>query len=166
MTTVAVYSYTHSVTYVAENILKSLKDIILLSGLSPAKMTGDWGVLLRGISTWIETKNLETVTLEIYDPATNRLVKRWDVAVSYTWDGNEGSFWTDTDQLRYAIKKAGVVPSEALYSVLVRTKDGRYDLQGWSPTSYRSTEGMVKQSLGTTVQHNGLGANASFWRDA
>ena len=27
MSTVATYSYTHSVTYVADNILKSLKDI-------------------------------------------------------------------------------------------------------------------------------------------
>ncbi len=38
MTAVAVnvYSHTHSVTYVAENILKSLKDIIRLSGLDPS----------------------------------------------------------------------------------------------------------------------------------
>lgn len=35
MSTVATYSYTHSVTYVTDNILKSLKDIILLSGLDP-----------------------------------------------------------------------------------------------------------------------------------
>ena len=36
MSTVATYSYTHSVTYVTDNILKSLKDIILLSGLDPS----------------------------------------------------------------------------------------------------------------------------------
>src|SRR5258708_8973842 len=33
MTSVAVYSYAHSVTYVADNTLKSFKDIIRLSGL-------------------------------------------------------------------------------------------------------------------------------------
>lgn len=47
MSAVAVYSYTQSVTYVADNILKSLKDIIRLSGLNPNKLVGEWGVLLR-----------------------------------------------------------------------------------------------------------------------
>jgi hypothetical protein len=32
MTSVVVNTYTHSVTYVADNILKSMKDIIRLSG--------------------------------------------------------------------------------------------------------------------------------------
>jgi hypothetical protein len=39
-TTVSVNTYTHSVTYVADNILKSIKDIIRLSGLNPAKFAG------------------------------------------------------------------------------------------------------------------------------
>src|SRR5215211_5597220 len=98
MTTVAVYSYTQSVVYVADNILKSLKDIIRLSGLDPAKLVGDWTVLLRGISTWIESRHLETVTLEIFDPKTDALIKRWDVGVVYTWDISAGTFWTDTEQ--------------------------------------------------------------------
>ena len=44
MTSVAVYTYTHSVTYVADNILKSFKDIIRLSGLDPAKFVDDWDI--------------------------------------------------------------------------------------------------------------------------
>lgn len=164
MSAVAVYSYTHSVTYVTDNILKSLKDIIRLSGLDPQNLVGDWAVLLQGISRWIESKHLETVTLEIYDPATGRLVTRWDVDICYTWSIDAGTFWTDTEQLKYAIKKAGFAPSQAAYRVLVHNKDGRPDVDGWSKTSYRSTDGMVRQGLGTTVEHNGLGANTSYWR--
>lgn len=164
MSAVAVYSYTQSVTYVADNILKSLKDIIRLSGLDPSKLVGDWDVLLRGISKWIESKHLETVTLEIYDPATDTLVTRWDIAVVYTWSLDAGTFWTDTDQLRLAIKKAGLALSQAGYRVKVHNKDGRPDVDGWSKCSYLSTDGMVRQSLGTTVEHNGLGANTSYWR--
>lgn len=165
MSAVAVYSYTQSVTYVADNILKSLKDIVRLSGLDPARLVGDWDVLLRGISSWIESKHLETVTLEIYNPKTDALVTRWDVSISYTWDISAGTFWTDTDQLRYAIKKAGLVPSEASYRVVVSyNKAGRPDVSGWSSCSLRSTDGMVRQSLGTTVEHYGLGANAAYWR--
>jgi len=164
MSAVAVYSYTQSVTYVADNILKSLKDIIRLSGLDPSKLIGDWDVLLRGVSAWIESKHLESVTLEIYNPKTDALITRWDIGVSYTWDISAGTFWTDTDQLRYAIKKAGLVPSEASYRVVVSTKSGRPDVSGWNSCSFRSTTGMVRQSLGTTIEHNGLGANTAYWR--
>ncbi len=165
MTTVSVYSYTNSVTYVADNILKSLKDIIRLSGLSPAKLTGDWSVLLAGITTWIESKHLEFVTLEIYNPKTNTLITRWDITISYSWSSDAGNFWTDTEQLKYAIKKAGIDPSQADYRILVHNTANRPDVAGWSSTTFMSTDGMVKQSLGTTISHQGLGANASYWRN-
>ncbi|MCY1360417.1 Bacterial HORMA domain 2 [compost metagenome] len=164
MTTVAVYSYTQSVTYVADNILKSLKNILSLSGLDPTKLVGDWDVLHRGIKSWIESKHLELVILEIYHPRTDTLITRWDVSVSYSWDSSAGNFWTDTEQLKYAIRKAGLMPSEASYRVAVTTANGRPDVSGWSSCSLRSTEGLVRQSLGTTIEHNGLGANTTYWR--
>ena len=166
MSTVAVHSYTQSVVYVADNILKSLKDIIRLSGLDPNKLVGEWAVLLRGISKWIDSKHLETVTLEIYDPMTDKLITRWDVAVVYTWDVSAGTFWTDTEQLRFAIKKIGLVASQADYRVVVSNRDGRPHVDGWSTCSFRSTDGMIRQSLGTTVEHNGLSANTSYLRRA
>lgn len=165
MSAVAVYSYTQSVVYVADNILKSLKDIIRLSGLDPAKLVvDDWAVLLRGISTWIESGHLEAVTLEIFDPKTDALIKRWDIAVVYTWDIAAGTFWTDTEQLKLAISKAGLSPSQAGYRVVVTRKAGYSHVDGWSNCTLRSTDGMVRQSLGTTVEHNGLSANAAYWR--
>ena len=164
MSAVAVYSYTQSVVYVADNILKSLKDIIRLSGLDPAKLVGEWEVLLRGISTWIESRHLETVKLEIYDPKTDALITRWDVGISYTWDMSAGTFWTDTEQLKYAIRKAGLMPSEASYRVVATNSKGRPDVTGWNSCSLRATDGMVQQSLGTTIEHNGLGANTTYWR--
>lgn len=164
MSTVAVYSYTHSVTYVADNILKSLKDIIVLSGLDPNKLTSDWKVLLAGISRWIDSGHLEMVTLQIYDPTTDKLIKRWDIGISYTWVMDAGTFWTDTDQLRYAIKKEGLLPSQVSYDVIVSNKAGRPDVNGWTAGNYRSTDGMVRQSLGATIDHSGLSANTSYWR--
>lgn len=167
MSTVATYSYTHSVVYVADNILKSLKDIIRLGGLDPAKLAQDWDVLLGGISTWLESRHLETVTLEIFDPKTDALVRRWDIDVVYAWSGSgDGSFWTDTEQLRFAIKKAGLSPAEAAYRVVVRNKPGEPQVAGWSSCSLRSTVGMVRQSLGATVEHYGLSANSAYWRRA
>jgi hypothetical protein len=166
VTVVAAYSYTHSVTYVADNILKSLKDIIRLSGLDPAEFVGDWQTNMLAVQTWLASGDLEKVTLEIFDPKTDELIFRWDVEIAYRWSGGDGSFWTDTEQLKYAIRKAGLVPSEARYHFLLRAKPGRPDVVGWGKGSFRSTDGMVRQSLGTTIEHSGLGASASYLRRA
>lgn len=166
MTNVAVNTYTHSVTYVADNILKSLKDIIRLVGLDPTEFVGDWELHMRGVQTWLNTGDLETVKLEIYNPKTDALILRWDIDIAYGWSGGDGSFWTDTEQLKYAIRKAGLVPSEARYRLLLKNKPSRPDVAGWSKASGRSTEGMVRQSLGTTVEHSGLGASTSYLRTA
>ncbi len=166
MTVVAAYSYTHSVTYVADNILKSLKDIIRLSGLDPSEFVGDWQTNMLAVQTWLASSDLEKVILEIFDPKTDELIFRWDVEIAYGWSSGDGSFWTDTEQLKYAIRKAGLVPTEARYHFLLRTKPGRPDVAGWGKGSFRSTDGMVRQSLGTTIEHSGLGASASYLRRA
>jgi hypothetical protein len=164
MSAVSVYTYTHSVTYVADNILKSFRDIIRLSGLNPKELTDTWESNLKALSTWIESQDLEKVILEVYHPVSEALIVRWDLDIVYNWSTEEGTFYTDTDQLRYAIQKAGVIPSAAKYDILLKTKPGRPNVLGWGPGQYRSTAGMVKQSLGATVEHNGLGAQAAYWR--
>jgi hypothetical protein len=166
MSAVSVYTYSHSVTYVADNILKSFRDIIRLSGLNPKGLVDTWESKLRALSTWIESKDLEKVILEIYHPVTDKLITRWEMDIVYSWSTDEGTFYTDTDQLRYTLLKAGVIPSEAKYDIFLNTKPGRPDVTGWGPATLRSTEGMVKQSLGSTVEHNGLGAQAAYWRKA
>jgi hypothetical protein len=166
MTAVAVnvYSHTHSVTYVAENILKSLKDIIRLSGLDPSEFVNDWNLHMRGVDGWLRSGDLERVMLDIYHPRTGVLLFQWSIDISYAWNGGDGSFWTDTDQLKYAIRKAGLAPSEAKYDLRLKTKPGRHDIAGWSRGAARSTEGMVRQSLGTTIGHGSLSGSTSYLR--
>lgn len=163
MTSVAVYSYTHSVTYVADNILKSFKDIIRLSGLDPASFVETWDSTMAALKTWLQSGHLERVVLEVFDPSTNGLIGRWDVDVAYG-EAGDGSFWTDTEQIRYAIRKAGLWPSQARYRLLMHNRDGRPDVAGWAPAEYRSTDGFVRHSLGSTVEHSGLSGSAAYWR--
>jgi hypothetical protein len=70
----------------------------------------------------------------------------------------------DTDQIRYFILKQGLAPSAADYRVVVDNKPGRPDVAGWQPTTYRSTEGFVRQSIGTTMDAKGLAAGATYYR--
>lgn len=55
MSSVSVNTYTHSVTYLADNMLKSVKDIIFLSGLDPSAFVGEWGVYQNGMKTWLQS---------------------------------------------------------------------------------------------------------------
>jgi Bacterial HORMA domain 2 len=164
MTAVAVNTYTHSVTYVADNILKSFKDIIRLSELNPESLVTGWDSKMRALKAWLESKHLERVILEIYNPANDALIVRWDIDVVYNWSTGDGSFWADTEQLKYAIKKAGIAPKDAKYELLMQNKPGRPEVDGWSTGTYRSTDGMVRHSLGSTIEHNGLGSTAAYWR--
>ena len=133
MTSVAVNTYTHSVTYVADNILKSMKDIIRLSGLDPTNLVEGWPSNMRALQTWLHSGHLETVVLEIFDPKTNALAGRWDIDVIYTTGLGDGGFWTDTEQIKYHVRKAGLAPNQASGV----SQEGLYTCLSW-PTARRN----------------------------
>lgn len=160
-----VNTYAYSATYVADNVLLSLKEIIRESGLNPEKLTNDWFVLQLGLSTWLRTGHLKRVVLEVYKPLTGALVGRWDFDISYGVVG-DGSMWINTEDVRYHILKAGSWPSTCDYEIIVSNSPGRPDVSGWGETTFRSTEGFVRQSIGTTVDGSGISAGAAYWRRA
>jgi hypothetical protein len=162
-TFVVVNTYTHSVTYVTDKMLMSLKEIIRCSGLSPEKLVTDWKVLQRGISTWLDSRDLETVILEVYNPRTGALIGRWDFDIFYGSSG-DSDMWVNTDDIKYHILKAGQWPSACDYRIVLTTKPGRPNVDGWSGTTLRSTNGFVRQSLGTTIDGNGLRSGTAYWR--
>jgi hypothetical protein len=163
-TFVIVNTHTHSVTYVADKMLHSLHQIIRESGLSPEKLTDDWATLQRGISIWLGTGDLKSVTLEVFDPGTDGLVGRWDFELYYGSAG-DGAMWVNTEDIKYHIRKAGKWPSLCEYRVILSTKPGRPAVYGWSSTTFRSTEGFVRQSIGTTIDgHGHISAGTAYWR--
>src|SRR5262245_8118010 len=95
-------TYTHTVTYVTTKMLLTLKEIIREIGLDPARFTDSWDSYEQAISTWLSTRHLQRVTLEVYDPRNNGLVTRWDMDVLYSTVG-DGSLWVDTAAVRYSI---------------------------------------------------------------
>lgn len=163
MSIVAVNTYTHSVTYVSDQMLRSLKTIIVKSGLSAAKLSSEWDSIDRALRTWLGTRDLEGVVLEVFHPVTGRLVTRWDATISYSYSG-DGEMWADTDALRFAIAKTGTVASTCDYRIILETKIGRPDVAGWSPTTLRSTDGFVRHSVGTTIGAHAIGSDFGYWR--
>lgn len=167
-TSVSVNTYAHSVTYVTDQLLNSLKRIIIWIGLDPANFVHSWESKERALSTWLKTKDLEKIVLEIFDPDTpDKLAGRWDFSVNYdAEDTDTASMWTDIEAVKFAIAKAGIIPSKCEYRVLLITKDGRPDVHGWSRTPLRSTAGFTKQHIGTTIGTTGISAAGGYWRQS
>lgn len=160
---VSPYSSVHTVAHVTTNMLNFLKEIVRESGLDPAKLMDDWGVLERGMQTWLNSRHLYRVVLEIYNPRTDALVlPRWDLDVVYEY-GADGTLWADGDAIRYHIRKAGLVLSTCSYRVLLQTHPGYEVVAGFSDGTLRSVEGLKRNSIGTTVGGNGIGTTASYW---
>jgi len=163
-THVAVNTYTYSVTYLSDKIVHSLKEIIRETGLDPAKFAGNWESTQNGISTWLKSRHLNSVHLEVFSIATDKLVLRWDLEVVYDAPDGDGSMWVDTDDLCYAIRKAGQSPGSCDYRVVVNTRNGRPDVAGWSTCSFRSTVDFSRHSIGTMIgARNGLASSAAYW---
>jgi len=164
-TFVTANTYTHTTTYITDKMLRSLQLIIRESGLDPSKFANDWEWMERGIRTWLGTQDLQTVILEVYDLLGGQLVGRWDFDIIYDYDGDgDGGMWADTDAIRYAIRKAGLWPSQCQYRLVTVTKPGRPDVAGWSGTTLRSTDGFARHSIGTTIGAVAAGTSTAYWR--
>lgn len=159
--TVAI-TYTHTVTYVTTKMLLTLKEIIREIGLDPARFTDSWPTYERAMSTWLSSRHLRRVSLEVYDPRTSGLVTRWDMDVVYASVG-DGALWADTAAVRYSIAKAGLVASFCRYDIILTTAPGRPDVTGWGPCDFRSTNGFKRYAVGATIGGNGLSAQTAYW---
>lgn len=153
-------TYTHTVTYVTTKMLLTLKEIIREIGLDPARFTDSWDSYEQAISTWLSSRHLQRVTLEVYDPRSKGLVTRWDMDVVYSTVG-DGSLWVDTAAVRYSIAKAGLVPGHCRYDIILTTVHGRPDVVGWGSCVFRSTDGFTRFSVGATVGGSGLSAQTA-----
>lgn len=157
------YTYAHTVTYMTDKLLQSLLKIISLSGLSPNKLTVEWQSLSNAIQIWIHSGHFEAAVLEVYNPSnSSALIGRWDLDLSY--DHDEAEMWTDIDAIKYAIARRGMYPSSCSYRIIVFNKDGSPDVHGWGPTTFRSTEGLSRVSIGTAIGAGSLGSSVSYWR--
>lgn len=166
-TAVSVNTFTYTASYITDKLLHSLQKLIRLSGLSPERLTDDWDALERGFKRWISDHHLSMVTLEVWRPSTDDLVGRWDFEIQYGYDAEgSGGMWVDTDAIRYAIAKAGLWPSSCRYRVLATTLPGRAEVAGWSSTTFRSTQGFQRHSIGTTIGAPGAATGAAYWRRA
>ena len=165
MSAVSVNVYAYSVNYLTGQLLRGLQQVIRELGLDPRRFADDWPSSERAISTWLQSRDLYKIELEIYDPARpSNAILAPEFDVVYGDDGDDdGSFWADTQAMFYEILKSGALPSQCTYSLLCYTHPGRPDVSGWGPGDSRSRDGMSRYVGGRVIGAPGLAANSAFW---
>lgn len=164
-TAVHVNTRTYSTTHVAANLIRSLKQIVVGCGLDASKLLGIWQTLEEGVATWLGSGHLQRLILEVYDSRSNRLVIRFDFEIDYGYyPSGDGALWLDPDTVAYAIRKVGAVPARCSYDILAWTAPGYRQLPGWTTGTLRSTAGLQRRSVGSTIGGGNLGASLNYWR--
>ncbi len=116
-------------------------------GLDPSKLADDWSSLELAVSTWLKSRHMNQLTLEIYNPKTDNLVSRWDLDVIYGY-GSDETFWVDTAAIRYSIAKAGLVASQCKYRFMIFNSQAVQTFRD----GVRAVSGQPKDSVATALE--------------
>jgi hypothetical protein len=144
----------------------TLKEIVREAGLQPENMATSWASLESGIAFYLRSQQLREVILEVRPAGRpTELAGRWDLEINYSAssNGDGGSFWTDTNLIRYSIAKAGAYPSTCSYRFVVTVAHGSPDYTGWSPTKLLSTNNFTRYSLGSQIGAPGANVETHYW---
>ena len=166
MTAVSVTVGVYSATHVATNMLRGLKQIIAGCGLSTSRIMGEWEVLEDGVATWVDSRHLEKLVLEVWDTRKpDTLIGRFDFTIDYSYYGSgDGELWLDAETVAWAIKKNGSYASSCNYCIIATTSFGAPSVDGWSSMTLRSTAGMREHSIGTALGGGSMAAGLSYWK--
>jgi hypothetical protein len=151
---------------VADNIRNVLRDIVREGGLDPTKLMDDWQTLGHAVKTWLESGHLEKITIEFSVPGSTRISARWDFPVSYDGSGADDDMWVSKEHILRTIAKAARPPANAVYRVILINTPGRPDVPGMASTDFKSTEGMICRSAGTSIATPDVMAGLQYWRAA
>jgi hypothetical protein len=165
-TSTFVFTRTNSSIFVADNIRNQLRDLVKAAGLDPTQLVDDWGVIGGAAKRWMETGHLYGVTIEFFYRGSERVQLRWDFDISYGGSGVDDDMWVDRDHLRRTIEKAGRPPAGCEYRVLLSAHAGRPEMPGMATVSFKSTDGLVSRSTGTSIATQDVMAGLRYWRAA
>src|SRR5215472_16313044 len=145
-------------------MLRGLKQIVVGCGLDASKLVGQWSVLEAGIGTWVNSRHLDELVLEVWDvKRPNKLIGRFDFTIDYSYHGiGDGELWLDPDTVAWTIRKSGSYPSGCDYRIVADTMSGAPQVDGWSDTTLLSSDGLCRHSVGTALGGGSMAASLSY----
>lgn len=159
-----VYSRTHSIVFLSDNLRNTLREVVREYGLSPDRLIQDWDTIERGIKTWLSSRHLKTVTVEFFKPGSSVASAKWEFPVVYTGSGVDDDMWLDKAYLRQLIAKAARPTLDCSYRILLSTHPGAESVSGLVYTEFLSTGQLAARHSGTVIATGHMTAAATYWR--
>jgi hypothetical protein len=158
------YARTHSVTFLSDNLLNTLREIIRENGLSPEKLMQDRDVIASGLRTWLASGDLTRIVVEFYRPGGTVADARWELPVTYDGSGVDDDMWVDKNYLRQLIAKAKRPATDCSYRIILFTSVGAQTVAGFSDCSLLPTGSLVARSAGTVIATGHMTAAITYWK--
>lgn len=158
------YARTHSVTFLSDNLLNTLREIIRENGLSPEKLMQDRDVIATGLRTWLTSGHLTRIVVEFYRPGAAAADARWDLPVAYDGSGVDDDMWVDKNYLKQLIAKAKRPATDCSYRIVLFTSPGAQNVSGFTDCSLLPTGSLVARSAGTAIATGHMTAAITYWR--
>ena len=158
------YARTHSITFLTDHLLNTLREIVRENGLSPERLMQDRETLARGIRTWLHSGHLTNVIVEFFRPGVSLANARWEFPVGYDGSGVGDDMWRDKNYLRQLIAKAKRPSTDSHYRVVLCTSPGAPVVDGFSDCTLLSTGQLSARSAGTVIATVHLTADVTYWK--
>lgn len=164
-TSIGVRVWATSTVYVANEVLRTWIEIVGLRGLDNRRITSNLEKIMRGIQTWVSTRDLKKGILEVFYSRTNKVVDRWDMSFNYDIDGvgEPNRYRTEMKKLKDFASKLGKLKPGCKYRIVVELEEGAPSVEGWAPTSLRSTSHLKKSLLGGFIETAKINVEMEYW---
>jgi hypothetical protein len=159
-----VFSQTHSIVFLSDNMRNTLREVIRENGISPNKLMQDWDTIERGIRTWLHSGHLSNIVVEFFKPGASEASARWEFPIGYSGSGVDDDMWLDKNYLRPLIAKAKRPTSDCTYRILLCTDRGAPHVDGFTSCPFLSTGQMSARQAGTVIATGHMTAGATYWR--
>lgn len=159
-----VFTQTHSIVFLSDNLRNTLREVIRENGLSPNKLIQDWETIERGIRAWLASGHLNNIVVEFFKPGASSASARWEFPVGYSGSGVDDDMWLDKVYLRQLIAKAARPSSDCTYRILLCTNPGAVAVSGFTNCTFLSTGLLAARQAGTVIATGHMTAGATYWR--
>lgn len=159
---VAVYP----ITYVSNEVLNFLIRIVDRRGLDLGYINRNKNIISDGLFSWLSTRHLEKLILEIYDTGKNRVVERFDMNFEYSAvvpSTQDSIFETNLRKLEDFLENLPSLHSNLAYRIVAVVGPGAPEVPGWSPTKLRSVDHLGNQNLGGMIKADYIGVAMEYW---
>jgi hypothetical protein len=159
-----VFSQTHSIVFLSDNLRNTLREVIREYGLSPNKLMQDWETIELGIQTWLRSRHLNKIVIEFFKPGASVASARWEFPVGYTGSGVDDDMWLDKAYLRQLIAKSAKPTMDCTYRIILCNDPGAARVEGFGDCPFLATGQLAARHAGTVIATAHMTAGATYWR--